>query len=135
MKPSISVKTKSGKRYLQVRTAFGDLIHIGPTTNTENWRVAYRALCREYTVLANQELAALKPFIAEANVQVDDILTNISVASKEWNKYSDKLDKSIEYRVKLRDLYNKIHNPKFLWPGEQKILRRMFKGKKSSDEN
>jgi hypothetical protein len=127
LKPSINVKTKGSKGYLQVRTVFGDLIHIGPVPNIENWRVAYRALLNEYKALAGQDFFSLGLVMEEAGVNPLDVFNDLESSSKEWDKYSEKFAKSVEYRKKIHELYSRIPNPSFLFPGERKILRQKRK--------
>ena len=51
MKPSIVIKTKGGRRYLQIKTIDGDLIDLGLASVLKNQQDASLALDNEYNAL------------------------------------------------------------------------------------
>jgi hypothetical protein len=56
MKPAITIKTVKGKKYAQLRTIEGALIHLGPLSKKETWTQAYIGLDDEYQALAMKEM-------------------------------------------------------------------------------
>jgi hypothetical protein len=126
LKPAIIVKDKKGKKYLQIRTVYGDLIHIGPTTVLNNWKAAYNALTEQYQLLATEDMRALMP-IVRANFNELEVMENPFTDSKEFDAYQDKLVASYNYRDKLAEQYERIPNRKYLSPHEQTILKRALR--------
>jgi hypothetical protein len=55
MKPSIVIKTKGGRRYLQIKTIDGDLVDLGLASVLKNRQVASLALENEYDALRNRK--------------------------------------------------------------------------------
>jgi hypothetical protein len=55
MKPSIVIKTKGGRRYLQIKTIDGALIDLGLASVLKNRQVASLALDNEYNALHNRK--------------------------------------------------------------------------------
>ena len=83
MKPSILVKTVNGKQYLQLRTVEGILIHIGPASKPETWRVAHRALREEYDSLRLNDMMSLVPIAIENGIDPMQLLSYADPKSPE----------------------------------------------------
>ena len=113
MKPAIIVKTKGGKRYLQIKTVDGDLIHIGSASVLKNWQVAKAALKMAYESLIFCEKHELYPVvIAEKLDLLEALEKNIDKNSEEWKGYLEKLNNKHEEREKRIDEYEKKHGVK-----------------------
>jgi hypothetical protein len=118
LKPAVRIKTKKGKRYLQLKNADGDIIHIGPTSDLENWQVASRALEDEYKSILVTERAMLFPDIKQEGFSLLQALTPVDVENEKWAKYIEKTDrKSDEREMNISELEKLIGRevPKTLW--------------------
>ena len=100
MKPAILVKTKQGKRYLQIKTVDGDLIHIGPASVLENWQIAFAALENEYEGLVILERQVLCPIIEAEGLDYSKASGSIGSHSEKWQNHIEKVDKKYNDRRK-----------------------------------
>jgi hypothetical protein len=99
LKPAIKIKTKGGRRYIQIITANGALIHIGPASEVDNWRVALRALYDEYiTTFTNEKNMWVSSVIKEERLPIEAIFP-IPEGHPKWMKYSEKHDKQNDKRI------------------------------------
>jgi hypothetical protein len=93
-KPAIIVKTKKGKRYLQIRTVQNNLIHIGPASDPENWLVAFTALQEEYEMLFLEERMSFAPYMFAEKAFPSAI--SIGKNHEKWRAYRKKVEKKID---------------------------------------
>jgi len=107
MKPAIIVKTKANKRYVQLRTADGELIHIGPASNIKNWQTAALALADEYDDLILDETVGLAPLITQEGLDWRTAISPISRDDPEWQKYLEKVNAKFDKRKKMLDDFEK----------------------------
>lgn len=93
-KPAIIVKTKKGKRYLQIRTVQNNLIHIGPASDPENWLVAFTSLQEEYEMLFLEERMSFVPYMIAENAYTPTI--SIGRQHKKWKAHLEKMKKKYD---------------------------------------
>jgi hypothetical protein len=105
LKPAIKIKTKGGRRYIQIITANGALIHIGPASDVDNWRVALKALYDEYqTTFAIERAMWSGTVIKEEGLPIEANFPILEGHPK-WTKYSEKHNKQTDKRLKeIEDL-------------------------------
>jgi len=127
MKPAIIVKTVNGKQYLQLRTIDDDLIHIGPVSRRETWKVAYRALKDEYEQLVVAEILALYPIAARQGFTITDCLSGVDVKHPVWQEYLKKRNKKSKEKEKILDeLERKLGIKIARTPWEKKWAKKRF---------
>jgi hypothetical protein len=105
LKPALRIKTKKGKHYIQIKNADGDLIHIGPASDVDSWRIASSTLENEYKTILMTERAMLIPLIKREGLSVKDALTPICESHIKWMAYIEKCNKKFDERqIKIAEL-------------------------------
>lgn len=107
-KPAVRIIVTKGKRYLQIRTGYGRLIHAGPTTNPKSWTIAYMALAEDLSFLATASFLRLVP-IARQDLPEGTDLVNLlreaggmtreeylAKANRAWGKHKQVLRELME---------------------------------------
>lgn len=91
-KPSLVVKTTGGRKYLQIRTLAGGLIHLGPSRDIENWAIGIKALREQYMGYALLEALSLD--YEKASEALMCYTGNMDQVKEEWDRYREKWVKS-----------------------------------------
>lgn len=118
LKPAIKIKTKKGKRYLQIMRVDGLLVHIGPASVLENWKVAFLAIEEEYHALMRIERTLLIHSIAEQGFDPVEATRPIDKGSQKWKEYVEKCNNLFyEKKREIKELEQKfgIKYPECEW--------------------
>lgn len=88
MKPKLLIKRVSGREYLQLKTRYEEIIHIGPADDVENWVVGYCGLDQEYESLALHDAMQLnEEMVKEAYREYQLDYRNVTM---KWDKFCEK---------------------------------------------